>query len=485
MGLSIVGADIHGDPMIMSYVMNSNKMSHGLKNVAKDELGWTWPTYRDIVGKGAKKVTLDRQPVELVAEYCSMDCIATWKLHEKFLNSFNPVQRNLYQNIELPVYRIIWEMESKGIQIDTKQLEALDVTMTTELESLLDQLHTYDSEWNPNSPPQTKKVLNRLGIRVDSTDKQALLPFVASEHVVGVLLQYKKMKKLHSTYVSPFGDSNVVHTTYNQVSMQEGELLGIRTGRLSSSNPNLQNIPAKKKGEIYGESLRKVFIPRTGKCFIDADYSQIEYRLLAHYSQEPTLVQSFLRGFDVHETTGKLLVPNNPDYRKIGKTLNFASIYGAQAGKIAYTAGCTEVEAQGFLDTYWQKLPKVAQWVSQVKMLAKAHGGVSTMSGRFIPLLDLKSSNKWKRLHAERAAVNYIIQGSAADILKVAMIELYKKGYTPLLQVHDELLFEVEPGEADVKLAEIKQVMENVVKLSVPLVVDIHKGGNWNEAKGD
>ena len=480
MGLSVGSADIFSDPMIQAYVVNSNRKNQGLKEVAHEVLGWTWPSYKQMVGKGKQKKTLDKQDMEVVAEYCGMDTLATWRLHEHFTKTFNVGERNLYDRIELPLYRMLWDMEVKGVKFDPSTCDILDKELGDDCQRYLDMLHMYDSTWNPNSPPQTLKVMNRLGIKVKKTDKPTLTPYRNTEPVVDTLLKYKKLKKLHSTYIVPYKGKTEVHTTFNQVSMdQSGELHGIRTGRLSSSEPNLQNIPAKRKGETYGERIRSLFIPTSGKVFIDADYSQIEYRLLAHYSQEPHLVRGFQQGLDVHEVTGRLLGCS----RDVGKTLNFASIYGAQSQKIADTAKCTVAEAEAFLQSYWRNLPSVAQWIGQVKLLAKGRGGVTTMSGRFVPLADLTSRNKWDRLHAERASVNYIIQGSAADIIKVAMNQLKDAGYLPVLQVHDELIFEVNPVTAQEDLIKIKAIMENVVKLSVPLVADIHIGMNWNDAK--
>lgn len=485
MGLAVPSANIHSDPMIMSYVKNSNREKQGLKDVAKEELGWSWPSYKDMVGKGKAKVTLDKHPIEEVAEYCGMDALATWRLYEKFSQTFSVSERNLYTNIEMPLYRLLWDMESRGINLDQKRMAKLKVKFDKELIDKQAILRAYAPFANFNSPKQVMEILHRENIRPEGTAKDDLEPYKENP-LVKSLLKYRKIKKMVSTYIVPFENQAVINTTYNQVSMQsDGELHGIRTGRLSSSDPNLQNIPAKRKGETYGSDLRSLFVPSKGKVFIDADYSQIEYRLLAHYSQEPTLVNSFKNGADVHETTGKLLVPNNANYRSIGKTLNFASIYGARAKKVSNTAGVSEMEAEVFLETYWKKLPKVAQWISQTKMLAKARGGVCTMSGRYIPLVDLKSKNQWKRFHAERAAINYIIQGSAADIIKVAMLELTKKGYTIVLQVHDELIFEVDPQDVARAEAEIKQIMENVVTLSVPIVADIGHGCNWDEAKGE
>lgn len=473
-------ANLHGDAMLMSYCINSTRDSQGLKEVAKDELHWEWPTYRDIVGTGRKKQTLDKQPIEKVAEYCGMDTLATWKLYNKFAASMNAAEKNLYWNIELPVYKILFKMEEKGIKVSQTKLDNLDFLFKKKMNALLTTLHAYKSDWNPNSPKQTVEVLNAHGIKVGGSDKQALSAF-SGQDIVDDLLAYRKIAKLHSTYVVAFRalpSLPYIHTTFNQISYQqnEGTFKGIRTGRLSSDNPNLQNIPAKGEGEL----LREVFIPNANKLFVDADYSQIEYRLLAHFTKDQNLIDGFKRGEDVHAVTGRLLGCE----RGVGKTLNFASIYGARAEKIAYTAKITVAEAEVFLDKYWKALPKVKQWMDNTLVIAKCRGGVSTMSGRWIPLPDLKSSNKWKRAHAERAAINYIIQGSAADIIKVAMIELDKKGFEPLLTVHDELLFEVDKTSNVRAFAkEVKKIMNNVVQLAVPLDADVHLGYNWKEAK--
>lgn len=483
MGTTIPSGDIHSDPMIMAYVVNANREDQSLKAVAKEVLGWSWPTYREMVGKGKAKQTLDKQAVEKVAEYCGMDTLAVWRLYVHFDKNFNQGQRKLYDTIELPTYRLLWDMEFKGINIDTMLLSQLDTDFSKEVRDAEMQLRAYDIMWNPNSPKQSLAILNKNGVKVGKTDKPTLRLYKGIP-IVDHLLTYRKVKKLHSTYVVSLKERNTatIHTTFNQVAMQDdGSMKGIRTGRLSSSDPNLQNIPAKRKGETYGERLRSMFIPRQGKVFIDADYSQIEYRLLAHFSQEASLVQGFHAGADVHDVTGKLLGCD----RKVGKTLNFASIYGAGPDKIADTAGITSGQAQVFLDKYWKVLPQVQRWIDRTKLLAKSRGGVQTMSGRWIPLPDLASRNKWKRMHAERAAVNYIIQGSAADIIKVAMLELKKQGYESVIQVHDELIFEVDPMTAQADLMKIKGIMENVVQLTVPIIADAHIGGNWQEAKGD
>lgn len=492
MGLKVNSQDIYADPMLMAYVVNSNRPDQSLKAVAADLLGWHWPSYRDMVGKGAKKITLDKQDVDKVAEYCAMDTLATWKLYELFNKTFNQSQRDLYNNVELPTYRILWDMECKGIRINTSKLDTLDLEFGKEVLLAETALRAYYITWNPNSPPQTLKVLASLNIHTEDTAKPTLIrwkmdnPKHPNVSIIDQLLAYKKIKKLHSTYVLALKErtklTDIINTTFNQVAIQDdGSMKGIRTGRLSSNNPNLQNIPATRKGETYGQSLRSLFVPREKKVFIDVDYSQIEYRLLAHFSQDRNLVDGFNKGMDAHDVTGRLLGCD----RKVGKTLNFASIYGAQSEKIAVTAGVTVSQAEQFLSDYWIKLPQVKQWINTTLVLARSRGGVTTMSGRFIPLPDLASKNKWKCRHAERAAINYVIQGSAADIIKVAMIQLDKQGYKPVLQVHDELIFEVDPNTAQADMQAIVKTMENVVKLSVPIVADAKIGSDWNEAKGD
>jgi DNA polymerase-1 len=273
-----------------------------------------------------------------------------------------------------------------------------------------------------------------------------------------------------------------VYTTYNQITKNQYGEKGISTGRLSSSEPNLQQIPARTDD---GKKLRELFIPEDGKVLIDADYSQIEYRLLAHFTQEPLLLEAFKNGKDVHEETGRALGCD----RDTGKTLNFASIYGAQAKKIAKTAKCSEDDAQSFLDLYWKKLPGVTAWVNRIKYEARLKKGITTFMKRFIPLPGIMTNDLYERYHWERAAVNYTIQGSAAEIIKLAMIQLRKKGYLPLLTVHDELLFEVPTMKKDGTEypfdIEIRSIMESVINISVPLVADVGIGINWREAKGE
>lgn len=503
------GADIKPeqlvqDTMLKSYVRNSTKESHGLKELAREYLGMEWPSYKDMVGRGKAKQTLDKLEVERVAAYCGDDCIATWRLNEYFDKVMTPSQKSFYSLIELPTMQLLYKMELIGVTVDVDYLKDLKNDFDYDSNLLRQQLqqilleHGYVMKckkscpkkehvhtFNPASPLQVRDVLQSLGYNTQSTDKQALEPFRKDEFV-STLLELRKVAKVSSTYIDAWLELQTlpkIHTTFNQVALDSAtdSWKGIRTGRLSSSEPNLHNIP--KPGddedeETTGKALRRAFIATPGNQLIVADYSQIQYRLLAHYSKEPILLKAFKEGQDVHEATGKALGVG----RKIGKTLNFAAIFGAFPEKIAQVAKCSEDEAKEFLARYWRVLPGVRIWMERVKMLAKVHRSVKTIFGRVIPIADIDSQDRGLRSHAERTAINYIIQGGEADIMKVAMREVHKYGFTPILQVHDELHFDLK-DDIEVNQAKIKGIMESVVTLDVPLTVSIAHGNSWFEAK--
>jgi len=489
-GTKLSPDQLFADTILMSYVINATKPSHSLKELGK-ELGYEWPTYKEIVGQGRGKVTLDKQPAELVARYCGMDVMVTYKLYEHFNKKMDNFQRRVYSQIEMPLMRILYEMELKGVLIDVQKLRSLDGMFGNRLEALKRDLQgIVGKEINPNSNKQVAEALTGFGFELPRTPKGNLkvdkhvLEQHKSNQFVSTLIEHNKIEKLWSTYTQGMlkRDTDTIKCTYNQITKELGSESerGISTGRLSSSDPNLQQIPTRTE---EGKLLRELFVPKPGNILIDADYSQIEYRLLAHFTKEPVLVEAFKNGEDVHEATGRALGCD----RDTGKTLNFASIYGAQAKKIAKTAKVTEEKAEEFLKAYWSKLPNVTAWVNRVKHQAKQQGGVYTFMKRWIPLPDLRDPDMWMRFAAERKAVNYVIQGSAAEVMKMAMIELRKSGFLPLLTVHDELLFEYDPEigiNEDLSLT-IKSIMEDVVKLDVPLVANVGVGKNWREAKGD
>lgn len=498
-GLSITKEQLFADTMIMSYCINTNKESQALKDLAKEYLGWVWPTYKEMTGKKRTKdfKTLDKVEVEKVAKYCGMDCLAVLGLDRALTKKMDDAQWKFYNEIELPMTKILFEMEAQGVRIDREYLSKLDIDFGHEEDSLLAKLREFVGpvpsgkkknplqDFNPRSPSQVGKYLfPKCGINSKATNKPVLFQH-KSVDIIATLIKFREISKLRSTYTVPLQENDgVVHTTYSQVSMSDsdGAWKGIRTGRLSSSEPNLQNIPTRTK---KGNLLRSAFVPREGYQFIRADYSQIEYRLLAHFTQEQILLDAFKAGKDVHEETAKLFGVG----RYLGKTLNFAAIYGAQAKRMALTVNMSGAEtldimkANELLTGYWQRLPNVSTWVMKTKFEAKYFKGIRTMFNRWIPLPGIAAYNKFERWHWERAAVNYIIQGSAAEIIKVATIELRRRGYIPVLQVHDELVYEFKPEVINERLREIKDVMENIVKLSVPLQVSPTMGVSWNEAK--
>ena len=488
-GVKVGSKNIADDTIIMSYVMNTTKESHSLKDLAKEYLGLDWTTYKEMVHPDGchKKVTLDKQPVEKVAWYCCSDVIATYKLHQYFQRKMTPNDKRIYNTVELPLLKLLFDMEQTGIRVDVDYLKELKTEFDGELTQLQDKLAKTLGSVNLNSPKQLKEAFAKIGLPLAATNKDALEQY-ASHDVVKELLEYRQVKKLASTYVDATLENPtlpIIHSTFNQVAVgSDNEMKGIRTGRLSSSHPNLQNIPARSE---RGKKLRKLFVPSPGNLLICADYSQIEYRLLAHFTQEPRLLEAFKNGKDVHEETGKALGVS----RDVGKTLNFAAIYGAHSQKIARTAKVTEAEATAFLANYWRVLPSVRAWIERVKYEARQRKGVRTLMNRWLALPGIASNNKWERMHWERVAVNSVIQGSAAEVIKLAMLKIAPY-YKPILTVHDELLFELKDDRAlsggwgsnvEGAVIDIRQIMETVVSLSVPLAVDIGAGKSWGEAK--
>jgi len=499
------------DTLLAAHLLDSSRSSYSLKDIAADYLGWQWPSYSDMVHPDPehpkKKITLDAQETERVARYCGTDVLATFKLTEYFQTKLSPDQRLYVEELELPMLRILYQMEERGIMVDVEKLRTLDREWALEEGYWEDEFQAYFNEpVNIRSPKQVLEALTKFSSKTAYKPLSGKGPVFSlkstnSKHLekykdrvcVKELLQYRAINKLRSTYTTALLELPTmprVHTTFNQ--------WGTITGRLSSSDPNLQNIPVRTEN---GKELRKAFIASPGNTLIIADYSQIEYRFLAHLSEEPVLLNSFRNGKDVHEETAKVLGID----RRLGKTLNFAAIYGAQAPKIAQTAGISVQEADRFLKRYWQRLPKAAAWINKAKLLARQRGGIYTMLRRFIALPDinLKCENIspcgsgsfqrrackscYMRWTAERCAVSYEIQGSAAELIKKAMVELDKEGLKPILQVHDELVFDVEECDSDFdecakhgdRLRNIERIMTNVMKLDVPIEVSIATGPNW------
>ncbi|WP_442923076.1 DNA polymerase I [Microcoleus sp. A006_D1] len=508
------------DTMLASYVLNP-ETSHSLSELSKKYLGIVAESYKELVPKN--KTIADISIVK-VADYCGMDVHTTFLLVNKLRAELDKADEasfpgktlgGLLREVEQPLEPVLAEMEYCGIRIDSAYLN----TLSQELEIKLAQLeaNTYEAagrKFNLGSPKQLSEILlekipeqfqkkSRKTKTGYSTDAAVLDKLQGDHPIVDDLLEHRTLSKLKSTYVDALpqlvrADTGRVHTDFNQAATG--------TGRLSSSNPNLQNIPIRTE---FSRQIRKAFLPESGWLMVSADYSQIELRILAHLSQEPVLIEAYQNNRDVHTVTAQLLFEKEeitPDERRFGKTINFGVIYGMGAIKFGRSMGKTSADGKKFIERFNERYSKVFEFLEKVKKEAIALGYVSTILGRRRYLnfendsiRRLKGSNP-EEIHSSllksltkndaqslRAAANAPIQGSSADIIKLAMIEVHKilPNYQArlLLQVHDELIFEVPPDEWEELQPKIRTAMENALPLSVPLVVDIHAGQNWMETK--
>ena len=405
---------------------------------------------------------------------------------------------NLYQEVELPLSSILREMEQAGVRIDVGMLKQAEVQLNEELQVLEQQIYTAaETTFNINSPKQVGEVLfDQLKLDAKakksktgqySTSEEVLLALKPKHPVVGMILAYRELKKLISTYISALPtyinpETGKIHTTYNQTVTA--------TGRLSSSNPNLQNLPIRSE---RGQLIRQAVIPDDGCMFLSADYSQIELRLMAHFSQDPHMVEAFRSGQDIHAATAAKIfnVPIEQvtkDQRRQAKTANFGIIYGISAFGLAQQLDCSRAEAKALIDGYFAAFPGVIDYIERQKQLAREQGYAVTLFGRKRYLPDILSHNATVRSFAERNAVNSPIQGTAADIIKMAMVTIHRRlkeeglRAQMIMQVHDELNFNVPMDEVDKVREIVVSEMQNVVHLTVPLIADCGVGTNWLEA---
>ena len=405
---------------------------------------------------------------------------------------------NLYQEVELPLSTILREMEQAGVRIDVDMLKQAEIQLNDELQVLEQQIYTAaETTFNINSPKQVGEVLfDQLKLDAKakksktgqySTSEEVLLALKPKHPVVGMILEYRELKKLISTYISALPtyinpETGKIHTTYNQTVTA--------TGRLSSSNPNLQNLPIRSE---RGQLIRQAVIPDDGCMFLSADYSQIELRLMAHFSQDPHMVEAFRSGQDIHAATAAKIfnVPIEQvtkDQRRQAKTANFGIIYGISAFGLAQQLDCSRAEAKALIDGYFAAFPGVIDYIERQKQLAREQGYAVTLFGRKRYLPDILSHNATVRSFAERNAVNSPIQGTAADIIKMAMVTIHRRlkeeglRAQMIMQVHDELNFNVPMDEVDKVREIVVSEMQNVVHLTVPLIADCGVGTNWLEA---
>jgi DNA polymerase I len=481
------------DPMLASYTLNPEG-EHNLAALSIRYLKTTMPSYQELVGK---KKTIAEVPIDNAAHYCGMDAVCTQKLIPllKAELAQSPTLEKLFYTLELPLEPVLADMEWRGIRIDKAYLAQLSEELTRDLKTLEDRAYELVGEpFNLNSPKQLSDILFdklKLDSRKSkkttlgySTNVQVLEKLQGDHPLIDTILENRTLSKLKSTYVDALPEllnpkTHRIHTDFNQAVTT--------TGRLSSSHPNLQNIPIRTE---FSRRVRSAFIPEENWLLVSADYSQIEFRILAHVSQEMPLVQAFNTGEDVHALTAKLLLEKaevTKEERRLGKTLNYGVIYGMGSDRFAREAGVSRAEAKKFLDGFYERYPKVFAYLKQTEKMALEKEYVETIFGRrrYFPNLAKQPTNQ--RLALLRAAVNAPIQGTAADIIKMAMLLVHKalKPYQSrlLLQVHDELVFEVPKTEWEEVQTIIRTSMEQAVTLSVPLSVDISAGVNWKEAK--
>ena len=483
------------DTMLASYVLNSVATRHGMDDVARLYLSHLTTTYEQIAGKGAKQKTFNQIEIETAAHYAAEDAHVTYRLYEVLNDKLqrHPELSNLLHHIEMPVARVLTQMEENGIKLDLNFLDQLGVEFSNTMLQLEQQIIELAGQpFNVSSPKQVGEILfEKLGIK--GGKKTATGQYSTSESILekiehpiaSLIVEYRGLSKLKSTYTDGLqkqanSSSHRVHTSYHQALTA--------TGRLSSTDPNLQNIPVRMD---IGRQIRKAFIAPEGRVLLAADYSQIELRLMAHFSQDDALVDAFNHGQDVHRRTAAevlniALEDVTPDQRRQAKAVNFGLLYGMSEFGLIRQLGFTREESQNYIKQYFQRYPGIYEYMQRTRQVALEQGFVETLTGRRLYTPDIDARNMMVRKAAERAAINAPLQGSAADIIKMAMVEVDKMlprdQAKMLLQVHDELVFEVDADVADELAPKLAEVMQSVIELSVPLVVEVGKGQNWDEA---
>jgi DNA polymerase-1 len=490
------------DTMLESYLLDSSSRQHNLDAMSLKYFNYTKIPTEALIGSGKKQITMDFVPLEDITQYACEDADYTYRIHDLFAPRIKKEGvAKLYEEVELPLVMVLADMERKGISVDVKLLNQLSKEAEEELKKLTKKIYKEaGEEFNIGSPLQLGKILfekmevqKTAGTRVKKTKTGYATDVDVLESLKGVpvadmILDYRQLSKLKNTYLDVLPDlvhpnDKRIHTSFNQTIAA--------TGRLSSTDPNLQNIPIRSD---FGRRIRGAFVPADSKhVLISADYSQVELRVLAHITEDPNLIATFKKDEDVHARTASLIfgVPMDKvtsTQRSQAKTINFGVIYGMGPQRLARENGVTMAEAKKFIEDYFAKYPGIQKFTTEQVELAKTQGFVTTILGRKRFLPDIHSTNIGLRINAEHMAVNTPIQGSAADLIKVAMIRLHevfakKKMETAmLLQVHDELVFEAPKDEVEQAKKIITHEMENAIELKVPLRVDVGTGKSWLEA---
>ncbi|WP_343561206.1 DNA polymerase I [Kiloniella sp. b19] len=491
------------DTMLLSYVLEGGLGGHGMDDMAERHLGHSCIAFKDVCGTGKNQITFDYVPLEKARDYAAEDALVTWRLHAALKPGLvRDHLTTVYETLERPLVPILSEMEQKGIRVDRSFLHRLSNDFAGRLAKLEEEIHALAGEsFTIGSPKQLGEILfgkmalpggKKSKSGAWSTGADILEKLAAEGHSLPArVLDWRQLAKLKSTYTDALQEqinpeTGRVHTSYSQAVTT--------TGRLSSSDPNLQNIPIRTE---EGRKIRDAFIAEEGFTLISADYSQVELRLVAHIAQEEALCQAFAEGQDIHAITahqvfGAPLEAMDPMVRRQAKAINFGIIYGQSAFGLAQTLGISNTEAKNYITAYFERFPGIRRYMDEIKETARANGYVETLFGRRIHIPAITEKNPMRRNFGERAAINAPIQGTAADIIKRAMVRMPEALCTAgldasmLLQVHDELIFEAPKEQVEKTIEVVRAVMENatdpVLKLSVPLVADAGTGNSWGDA---
>ncbi len=485
------------DTMLASYSLDPARRSHGLDALALECLGHRMIPFEDLFDRRVREKDIRRVPLDRVVEYACEDADYTLRLKHVFAPMLDASEaKRLFYDVEMPLSAVLMEMEMTGVRVDVAFLEDLSRSYGKRIGELEESIYRAVGErFNPASTPKLREILfDRLGLKPArrtktgfSTDADVLESLAGSHPVVTMLLEWRQLVKLKSTYVDTLPrlvhpQTRRVHTSYNQAVAT--------TGRLSSSDPNLQNIPIRT---AEGREIRRAFVARDGWMLFDADYSQIELRILAHLSGDAALIAAFREGADVHRATAARVMKVDPsavtpEMRDRAKVVNFGIVYGMGARGLAQSLDIDVAEARRFIDDYFRSYPGVKRFIDDTIERARRDQAVSTLLGRMRRLPDIDSTNPGLRAFSERVAVNTPVQGTAADIIKLAMLRIHRDLAAAnmetrmILQVHDELLCEVPEGELERAQEMVREAMENAMALAVPLKVDMGTGTNWLEA---
>ncbi len=488
------------DTMLQSYVADATATRHDMDSLANKYLSEKTIKFEDVAGKGAKQITFDKVKIDVASDYAAEDADITLRLYKVLADKLaeNETVKSVYDDMELPLIDVLAYMETTGVNIDADKLYVQSQELSQLMvEAELNAHNAAGESFNLASPKQIQAILfEKQGLPVirktpkgqPSTAEDVLQELADTGHdIPQQILRYRSLSKLKSTYADKLPemidrDSGRVHTSYHQAVTS--------TGRLSSSDPNLQNIPIRTE---EGRRIRQAFVAPSGYKIVAADYSQIELRIMAHLSGDEALLKAFVNNEDIHKSTAAEVFCDGDmsavqdEHRRSAKAINFGLIYGMSAFGLAKQLGIARGQAQSYIDTYFDRYPGVKNYMDITRENAKETGFVETVFGRRLYLPDINARNGQVRQYAERTAINAPMQGTAADIIKKAMLAVYayikqNADIRMVMQVHDELVFEVPENKVDVVSAEIKSLMENAASISVPLVVEVGVGDNWDEA---